>query len=96
MAKYLKSPSIKKHESAQYNVALAGRFQRTNTVKPYQKLGLVSLQNKRKLRRLSLFYKIYKEQSPFYIQDLIASKTPSKYLLRNVKEISMIKVRQVF
>ena len=48
-------------QSAQYNAALAitGAIRGTNTVKLYQELGLEPLQNRRKLRRLSLFYKIY-------------------------------------
>ena len=51
----------KKLESAQYNSGLAiiGAIRGTNTLKFYQELGLESLQNRRKLRRLSLFYKIY-------------------------------------
>ena len=45
----------KKLESAQYNVALpiTGAIRGTKTVKLYQELGLESLQNKRKLIRLS-------------------------------------------
>ena len=55
----------KKLESAQYNVALAitGAIRGTDTEKLYQELGLESLRNRRKLRRLYLFYKIYKDQS---------------------------------
>ena len=36
-------------------------------MKLYQELRLESLQNRCKLRRLSLFYKIYNDQSPLYI-----------------------------
>ena len=62
-------PWHKKLESGQYNVALAitGAIRGTNTVKLYQELGLEPLQNRRKLRRLSLFYKIYKDQPPLYL-----------------------------
>ena len=72
----------KKLESAQYNSSLAiiGAIRGTNTLKFYQELGLESLQNRRKLRRLSLFYKIYNGQSP----------------LQNVKKILTIKVKNNF
>ena len=77
----------KKLESAQYNfaVAITGAIRGTNTEKLYQKLGLESLQNRRKLRRLSLFYKIYKGKFPLYLYNLIPAKTPGNYPLRNVK-----------
>ena len=47
----------KKLESAQYNATLAirGAIRGTNTEGLYQELRLESLQNRRKLRRLSLF-----------------------------------------
>ena len=88
----------KKLESAQYNVALAitGAIRGTNTVKLYQELGLEPLQNRRKLRRLSLFYKIYNGQSPLYLYSLIPAKKLDDYLLRNVKEIPTIKVKHRF
>ena len=71
-------PWHKKLESAQYNVVLAitGAIRGTDTVKVYQELGLESLQNRRKLRRFSLFYKIYNDQSPLYLYNLIPAKTP--------------------
>ena len=52
-------------KSVQFNAALTiiGAIRGTNTVKLYQELGLESLQNRRKLKRLSLFYKIYNDQS---------------------------------
>ena len=87
-------PWHKKLESTQYNVVLAitGAIRGTNTVKLYQELGLESLQNRRKLRRLSLFYKIYNDQSPLYLYNLIPAKTP----LRNLKEIPTIKLNHRF
>ena len=68
----------KKLESAQCNVALAitGAIRGTNTEKLYQELGLESLRNRRKLRRLSLFYKMYIDQSPLYLYNLLPAKTP--------------------
>ena len=59
-------------------------------------MGLESLQNRRKLRRLSLFCKIYKWQSPLYLYNLIPAKTPSNYPLQNAKEIPTIKVKHRF
>ena len=82
----------KKLESAQYSGAIRG----TDTENLYQKLGLESLQNRRKLRRLSLLYKIYKDQSPLYLYNLIPAKTTGNYPLRNVKEIPTIKVKHRF
>ena len=88
----------KKLESAQYNAVLAitGAIRGTDTEKLYQELVLESLQNRRKLRRLSLFYKIYKDQSPLYLYNLILAKTSGNYPLRNVKEIPTIKVKHIF
>ena len=88
----------KKLQSAQHNSALAitGAIRGTDTEKLYQELGLESLRNRRKLRRLSLFYKIYKDQSPLYLYNLIPAKTPGNYPLRNVKEIPTIKVKHRF
>ena len=65
-------------------------------MKLYQELGLESLQNRRKLRRLSLFYKIYNGQRLLHLYNLIPAKTPGNYPLRNVKEIPVIKVKHTF
>ena len=65
-------------------LAITGARRDTNTVKLYQELGLESLQNRRKLRRLSLFYKIYNDQSALYLYNLIPART-SGYPLQNVK-----------
>ena len=62
-----------------------------------QELGLESLQNSRKLRRLSLFYKVYNDQSPLQLYNLIPAKTPGNhYPLRKIKEIPIIKVKHRF
>ena len=49
-------------ESIQYNAAIAitGVIRGTSYKKLYQELGLVSLRSRRSLRKLCLFYKIYK------------------------------------
>ena len=53
-------------ESIQYNaaVAMAGAIRGTSSEKLYQELGLESLRSRRWLRKLCLFYKIYKNKSP--------------------------------
>ena len=73
----------KKLESAQYSAALAiaGAVRGINTVKLYQELRLESLQNRRKLRRLSLNYKLYNEQSPLYLYNLIPGRKSGNYPL---------------
>ena len=65
-------------ELTQFSAALAikGAILGTNTLKPYQKLCLESLQNRRKSRRLSLFYKFHKNQSSLYLYKIIPAKTP--------------------
>ena len=49
-------------ESIQYNAAIAitGAIRGTSSEKLYQELGLESLRSRRWLRKLCLFYKIYK------------------------------------
>ena len=43
------------------------------------------------MRKLSLFYEIYKDQPPLYLYNLIPAKTPANYYpLRTVKEILII------
>ena len=61
-------------------------------------MGLESLRNGRKLKRLSLFYKIYNDQSPLHLYNLIPAKTPGNYALRNVDETfkGEIKVKHRF
>ena len=51
---------------------MTGAVRGTNTTgKLYQELELESLQNRRKLRSLSLFYKIYKHHTPLFLQNLV-------------------------
>ena len=81
----------KKLESVQYNTALAmaGAIWGTNTEKLNQELGLESLQNRRKLRRLYLFYKIYKDHTPPYLHKLINKNFQSSYSLRTTNDIPL-------
>ena len=88
----------KKLESAQYNAALAitRAIRGTNTVK-LSEIGITALAKQSKLRRLNLFYKIYEDQSPLYLYNLIPAKTPGNYYpLRKVKEIVILKVKHRF
>ena len=61
----------------------------------YQELRLESFQNKRKLRRFSLFYKIYKDQSLLYLYKFIPANNTFNYLLI-VKEIAIMKMKHKF
>ena len=86
-----------KLESIQYRACLAitGAIRGTSREKIYQELGLESLQSRRWYRKLAMFYKIYKNKSPFYLFNLIPEKT-SSYATRNVDCISLIKIKHNF
>ena len=75
-------------ESIQYNAAIAitGAIRGTSSKKLYQELGLESLRSRRWLRKLCLFYKIYKNKSPSYLYNLIPDRVKF-YLLEVVKSI---------
>ena len=63
-------------ESIQYNAAIAitGAIRGTSSEKLCQELGLESLRSRRWLRKLCLFYKIYKNKSTSYLYDLIPDR----------------------
>ena len=63
-------------EYRQYNAAIAitGAIKCTSSGKLYQELGLESLRSRRWLRKLCLFYKIYKNKSPFCLYNLIPDR----------------------
>ena len=65
-----------KLESIQYNACLAllGAIRESSREKLYQELGLESLQRRRWYRKLSLFYKIFKENKAVYLFNLIPTK----------------------
>ena len=62
-----------KIESVQYNAALAitGAIKGTSRKKLYSELGLESLCERRRYRRLVLFYKIIKNESPGYLKKYV-------------------------
>ena len=64
----------RKPVSIQYHacLALSGAIRTLSREKLYQELGLDSLQRRRWYRKLSLFYKIFKENKPVYIKKTIS------------------------
>ena len=66
-----------KLENFQYNASLAitGAIRGTSKEKLYQELGFESLQHRRWFRKLCTFYKIFKNQSPRYLYELLPIKT---------------------
>ena len=86
-----------KLESGQYRAcfAITGAIRGTSRKNIYQELGLESLQSRRWYRKLTMFYKISKNKSPFYLFNLILEKT-SSYTARNVDCIPLIKIKQLF
>ena len=79
-----------KLESVQYNVclALSGAIRGSSREKLYQELGSCSLQRRRWYRKLSLFYKIFKESKPVYLFNLIPTKF-SNYNTSNTDKITL-------
>ena len=86
-------------ESIQYNAAIAitGAVRGTSSEKFNQELGLESLRSRRWLRKLCLFYKIYKNKSPSYLYNLISDRAKF-YSTRSsqIDNISNIKTRSNF
>ena len=84
-------------ESIQYNAALAitGAIRGTSKEKLYQELGFESLQSRRWFRKLSLFYKIIKNESPLYFCHLIP-KPLASYSTRNSENLPPIKANHTF
>ena len=86
-----------KIESIQYNACLAitGAIRGTTREKIYQELGLESLQLRHWLRKLCLFYKVFKNEHPKYLFNLISvRRTP--YATRTVGNIPLIKTKHNF
>ena len=85
--------------SIQYNAAIAitGAIRGTSSKKLYQELGLESLRSRRWLRKLCLFYKIYKNKLPSYLYDLIPDRA-KLYSTQSsqIDNISNIKTRSNF
>ena len=82
--------------SLQYNAALAitGAIRKTSREKVYQELSLEPLQPRLWYRKC-LFFKMFKNQSPKYLFDIIPQSN-CQYRTRNVHTIPHINVKQQF
>ena len=84
-------------ESIQYKACLAitGAIQGSSKEKLYNELGLESLQSRRWMRKLCLFYKIFRNQTPTYLTDLVPTSNRS-YSLRNSQNVPLMRVNHQF
>ena len=84
-------------ESIKLNFALVitGAIRGTSNEKVYQKLAFESLQPRRWFRKLSLFYKIIKNESLSYLYHLIP-KPLTSYSTRNSENLPPIKASHNF
>ena len=87
----------RKTQALQYNAALAitGAIKGTSREKNYQELVLESLQQRRWYRNLSLFFKVYKNQCPKYLFDIIPQLN-CQYRTRNALDIPHINLKHQF
>ena len=69
-----------KLESLQYNAALAitGAIKGSSTEKLYEALGLESLKSRRWYRKMSLFYKVFKNESSRYLFNTIPNNNEQR------------------
>ena len=86
-----------KMESIQYNayLAITGAIRGTSKEKIYQELGLESLQLFRWYGKLYLFYKVFKNEHPKYLFNLIPVRS-TLYATRTVSNIPLIKTKHNF
>ena len=86
-----------KMESIQYNVCLAitGTIRGTSKEKIYQELGLESFQLRHSYRKLCLFYKVFKNEHPKYVFNLIPVRS-TPYATKVVGNIPLIKTKHNF
>ena len=86
-----------KLETVQYNAALAitGGIKGTSREKLYQEFGLEYLQQRREMRRLSIFYKVLWTKLPAYIYDFILQQDNFRdiqtHLAHSLAERSILK-----
>ena len=68
-----------KLESLQYNACLAitGAIRGSSREKLYQELGFESLQQRRWNRKLCNFCKVFKNESPRYLLNIIPTRNPT-------------------
>ena len=86
-----------KLESLQYNVCLAitGAIHGSSRERIYQELGFESLQQHPWYRKLCSFYKVFKNESPHYLFNIIPIRNPA-YSTRNHVNIPLFKTNQNF
>ena len=86
-----------KLESIQYNacLALSRAIRGSSREKLYHELGLESFQRRCWYRKVCLFYKIFKENKPVYLFNLIPSKN-SNYNTRNTDKITPFHIKHNF
>ena len=91
------APFQQKIESVQCNTALAitGAIRGTSKDKLYHKLGLESLEKRRWYRKQCCFYKIFRNQSPEYLFNIIPTSV-RPYNTRNANNIPQFKVKHNF
>ena len=83
-----------KIESIQCNawLEITGAIQGTSREKLYEELGVEPLQLRRCYRKLCLFYKVFKNEHPKYLLNLIPVKS-TPYATRTVGNIPLIKTK---
>ena len=86
-----------KLESLQYNACLAitGAIRGSSREKIYQELGFESLQQRRWYRKLCSFYKVFKNESPRYLFNIIPIRNLA-YSTRNHVNIPLLKTNHNF
>ena len=81
-----------KIESCQRTAALicTGALRRTETKLLFEYLGWDSLENRRKIFKTSLFYKIIHNQTPSYLSRNVTFKQPQTHTLRNTRQSTFL------
>ena len=84
--------STQKWKSIQYNACLAitGAIRGTSREKVYQELGLEALQLRHWYRKLRHFYKVFKNEHPKYLFNLIPVRS-TPYATRIVGNIPLLR-----
>ena len=80
---------LKRVESIQYEAAriVSGAWNKTCRVKLYGNLGWESLQNRRMMRKLCLFYEILNNKFPNYLYEVIEKQLPISTRVRNTGKL---------
>ena len=86
-----------KLDSFQYNAVLAitGAIGGTSKEKPYDQLGLETLEKRTWCRKLCYFFKIFRYRCPKYLFNIIPTSV-STYNTRNTNNIPLFKVKHDF